>query len=408
MKNNFLIPLKRDGMLHIPQMMRNRIYGLVFMVMAVFVFSGCSFDKGEKMYESGKQCFQSGNYFQASQYFKNAIEIKSDKAEYYIAYGMSLLMERKYEASREQFEKAVVDKDNSIVKKNNQQAYRGMGICSLRAGDFELAVSELSRAMELGGDAQIRKDICFYLCEAYVALSDYNSAKKVINEQISENESADAYGILGWICFEGEDYEVASVNYEKAISMQKSGHPEWYLGIYQSFVMLGEKEKAGEYLQKALKLKAGNDEEKLVMARLILASGDNRTAKQNFEEISEKNPKAFYYLGVLAQKEEDYGSACEYYEKYEQSAAEAAAEDTKLRLGVCREAMENYDMALEAYREGMEHKGPYQKELYVRYISLCERTGDFEEAYKAADEYLSENADDRIEREKVFLSTRTE
>lgn len=387
-----------------------------------FMLTGCSFNKAAKYYEKGTAAFSEGKYAQASQYFKNAVELKKDKAEYYISYGMSLIMEKKYELAKEQFQKAVVDKDNSIVIKNNRLAYRGLGICSLREGEYEKAAEYLKKALEYGGDEDILSDVRSYLCEAYINLGEYNSAKAVIDEQIEKKETADAYGMRGWVYFEAKKYGEASRDFEKAISLDKESRPEWYLAICQALKKSGENEKAGEYLEKALKLKVKNEEDEIIMARLLIASGDLETAKERLKKTAENNPKAYYYLGVIAQEKEDYAGADEAYKKYISSCKESSelAEDIQLRLGMVREeleknylkqgmekeAQENRELALKAYEEGMEHKGPYEREFYIRAIALCERAGDFEQAYELADKYLKDNEDDRIKREKNFLSTR--
>lgn len=401
--------------------MKNKV--LLFLVLIVsFIFTGCSFDKAGEYYDKGVAAFSEGKYAQASQYFKNAVELKADKAEYYISYGMSLVMEKKYDLAREQFQRAVVDKVNSIVIKNNQLAYQGLGICSLREGEYEKAVEDLKKSLEFGGDEGVEEDVRSYLCEAYIGLEEYNSAKAVIEEQLEKKESAAAYGMRGWVYFEAEKYGEAAKDFEKAISMEKNNRLEWYLALYQALLKSEDNKGAAEYLEKALKLKVKDEEDEIIMARLLIASGDFGTAKESLQKMSEKNPKAYYYLGVIAQKNSDYKEAEEFYVNYIESSAEGyeLAEDIQLRLGIVREglendytgqgmekeAMESRELALSAYEKGMENKGPYEGEFYLRAIALCERSGDFEKAYDFADRYLKDNDDERIKREKKFLATR--
>lgn len=395
----------------------------LFLILIVsFILTGCSFNKAAEYYDKGAAAYSEGKYAQASQYFKNAVELKNDKAEYYISYGMSLIMEKKFELAREQFQKAIVDKVNSIVIKNNQLAYRGLGICSLREGKYESAVEDLKKALEFDGDESVSEDVRSYLCEAYIGLGEYNNAKAVIDEQLEKKESADAYGMRGWVYFEAEKYGEAAKDFEKAISMEKDNRLEWYLAIYQALLKSSDNKGAVEYLDKALKLKVKTEEDELIMARLLIASGDFGAAKESLQKMSEKNPKAYYYLGVIAQKSSDYKGADEFYVKYIEAGAEnfELAEDIQLRLGMVREELENNytgqgmdkeaesmrELALKAYEEGMEHKGPYEREFYIRAIALCERAGDFEKAYEFADRYLKDNDDERINREKKFLATR--
>lgn len=402
--------------------MKNRVLLFLVLIVTFFILTGCSFNKAAEYYDKGAEAFSEGKYAQASQYFKNAVELKKDKAEYYISYGMSLIMEKKYELAREQFQRAVVDKVNSIVIKNNQIAYQGLGICSLREGKYENAVEDLKKSLEFGGDEGVEEDVRSYLCEAYIGLGEYNSAKAVIEEQLEKKESAGAYGMRGWVYFEAGKYGEAAKDFEKAISMEKDNRLEWYLAIYQALLKSEDNAKASEYLEKALKLKVKDEEDEIIMARLLIASGDLGEAKERLKKTAENNPKAYYYLGVIAQENADYAGAGEAYNKYISSCKESMelAEDIHLRLGMVREelwknylnqgmekeAQENRELALKAYEEGMEHKGPYEREFYIRAIALCEQAGDFERAYELADKYLEDNEDDRIKREKKFLSTR--
>ena len=104
-------------------MKKMNVLRAVILLLTITTLGGCSGKSASDYYKDGKKYFDSGNYKEAANNYEKAIKIKSDKAEYYIDYAMSLIKLGKYEEANKNFNKAILKKDNLIVRQNNKLAY---------------------------------------------------------------------------------------------------------------------------------------------------------------------------------------------------------------------------------------------------------------------------------------------
>ena len=85
--------------------------------------TGCN--DGDEKYDKGVKAFEAKNYESAAIYFSEAIEENPEVADYYIYHGMALIKTGNMEDAILEFDKAILDTDNQIVRRNNKKAYRG-------------------------------------------------------------------------------------------------------------------------------------------------------------------------------------------------------------------------------------------------------------------------------------------
>lgn len=386
---------------------RKRLCTVLFAGCAVFL-TACGGDAKEQ-YENGLACFENKNYKQAASYLEKAVAEDSEKAEYYIAYGMALSMYGETENALLQFDKAILDKDNSIVRENNKYAYRGKGICYYNAGNYKEAAENFDKALEIKTKEEaLDRDIMYYQIDTCLRLGEYEKVKETCDSMLSEKPDALLFAKRAQAEKELGDLEGASIDYDKAIEAD-AGNSSLYLGKYQMLMEAGEESLAKEVLTKAKGLEVTTDEDKYHMAKIKYFSGDFEAAAADFQEVAEKGyPFSYFYLGQMSEAKEDYVSAVENYDKYIQNPAQGSLGIVYERMGSCYVKMDDMEKALEAYQKGIEKAdADSKKALLFGVTALYEQQGDFETAKKYAEEYVGLYPEDEdMKRELDFLETR--
>ena len=145
------------------------------------LLSGCS--QGKQYYKQAGEYAKEGSYEEAASYYEKAISENSQKAEYYIDYGVTLIELGNYEEAITQFNKAIlssedkiVDPDNQITRKNNKNAYRGKGIAYYDNHDYKNAITFFEYALEIDELPDMNSDIRSYLADSYKLNGDYEDA----------------------------------------------------------------------------------------------------------------------------------------------------------------------------------------------------------------------------------------
>lgn len=379
-------------------------------LLTVCCITGCS-GEAENYYNNGIKCMNQKRYEQAASYFNEAIKKQDDKAEYYIAYGMALLAVNDFSGARAALERAVVEKDNSIVKGNNKLAYRGLGMCAVKEGNYEQAVDYLEKALEISVQTELNQDIYCFLTDAYMAQGKSEEALLLLEGALKEKEEDVLYVKRAAVYMELEEYEKALADYEKA--KDRADSIDCIFGKYQAYMGLGRTEDAKAVLVKALEATPETDKEKYSYARIQYYAGNEDSSyyeesMKYFEEICDDYPESFYYMGLICQKQNNYEKACEYYEDYMNRCSESV-DEVYLALGNCYEADGRKDAAIEVLKTGYERSGyAEKKKIAYRLTQIYEKNADFDSAYEFVREYTSSFPEDEaMDREMKFLKTRT-
>ena len=363
----------------------------------------------EAQYENGLACFENKNYKQAASYLEKAVAEDSEKAEYYIAYGMALSMYGETENALAQFDKAILDKDNSIVRENNKYAYRGKGICYYNAGNYKEAAENFDKALEIKSkEKELDRDIRCYQIDTCLRLGEYEKVKESCDAMLAEKPDALLFAKRAQAEMELGDHAGALADYDKAIEADAK-NSSLYLGKYQMLIEAGEESAAKEVLKEAKAIEVKTDEDRYHMAKIKYFDGDSEEAAADFLQVAEKGyPFSYFYLGKMREEKEDYVSAVENYEKYIQNPAQGGLGTVYERLGSCYVKMEEMEKALEAYQNGIEKADADSKRVLLYGITaLYEQQGDFEKAEQYAEEYIQLfPGDEEMERELDFLKTR--
>lgn len=368
----------------------------------------CSSEKSAKdYYKDGVKCLENGNYAEASGYMLKAIEMNTDKAEYYIGSAMSLTKLGKYEEAIKQYDRIIMDKDNQIAKENNKRAYRGKGIAYYEKGDYEKAIEEFQRALKMGELSSYNADIRRYLADCYMQKGEYKEALTIINELITEKEAADDYAKRAEIQYLSGDTKKAVEDYNKAIEMNAK-NIEFYLEKYELLLSMDNEEEAQKCLAEALKMEATSPSEKYDQARVYLYQKDYDKAGQILKEIVKDYPQAYYLLGEVYYAKDDSKNAISNYNKYLESSHKEFESQACYKLSGSYIRKKDYKKALEYVEKGLAAGTKVQQGLLYNQVICKEYLGDFKEAYELAKEYNKKYpSDEKMNRELIFLKSRT-
>lgn len=293
--------------------------------------------------------------------------------------------------------------------KENQEAYRKIGINSMAEGNYEKAIKSFQKALDtsLGEIGAEEIDICYYKAAAQFAKGDYDDAIKTYTALIDyDKKNGEAYYLRGSVYLNQDKKEKALKDYDKAIAADPTDY-ELYEGIYENLSNSGYEDEGKQYLEKALENKAKEAEDYAAQGHIYYLLGDYKQAKTNLDKAIDKNSKsALLYLAEVYNAEDKTEEAQALLENYvKDNAKDSKALNT---LGMMQMNHENYEDALKYFQLGLEIKDASDRqELMKNEIAAYEYMGDFASAKKKMEAYLKEyQNDEEAVREYTFLKTR--
>jgi tetratricopeptide (TPR) repeat protein len=385
--------------------MSNKLLSLLILIV-ITVLTGCG--SADNYYKDGRKNFESGNYEAAADKFSKAISANPDRAQYYIDYGLTLAALGKYEEALAQLNKAYINKDMSIIRKNNKRALRGMGITYYLMQDYENAVKEFDSALKIDELAKLDVDILYYMGSSYRAVGDYQMALATYNQLLIEDGSnAAAYADRAY-CYRcmGEP-EKSQSDYDSAISL-KPNNFEYYFGKYDLLTEQGDNDTAQKVLQKAADIKVVTKEDKYNLAKLHFYQNSYDTALTELKDNADKGfSEADYYIGEIYRIDKDYTKAVYYYENYIK-IGDIPAPNVYNQIAVCLIKTGEYQKAIDYLEIGATyHETGTTKFFMKNEIIAYEKLGDFKTANDKLTTYLKNYpGDDAAVREAEFIETR--
>lgn len=384
-----------------------KVRTIAIIVILAFLFTGCG-NQGKSFYKSAVKEYKKGDYEAAASDFVKAIELKADNADYYIDYGYCLILLERYDEARQTFQKAILDKENSIVNRNNKKAYRGIGIAFYMSGDYKNALTSFTKAMEFDSLNDYNMDIVSYMGNANLMLGNYEDAvqnfstvlDKEPKNSLALKRRAKSYSLLG-------KYEESLKDYSAAKEIDRTDF-DVYFGLYDAYQGLGKMSEAKAILEEATNLSIEDDEDKFYLAKIHYYQGNFEQAVDGFLASSEQgNVESYLYLGDIYSSQQNIANALYYYELYLKEASSKNAEFYN-KLGVCYLDHGDYKKALEMIEAALGFAGSQeQKNLLRNEIIAYEHLGDFASAYTKMESYLAKYPEDEeAVRDMEFLKTR--
>ncbi len=390
------------------KMKKNLLKGALVFTM-VILLSGCSGNSANKFYKEGLKYIDNGNYKEAASYFSKAIALKEDRAEYYIDYGMTLIMLNENKEAILNFDKAILDKENIIVNKNNKLAYRGKGIAYFKLFQYKEAIEQFDKALSLNELSNLDEDILYYKGSAEEKSGLYEDAIKTYTVLIENSPSDDtAYNSRGYAYGKLHEFDKGLADYDKAISLKKNNYNH-YLGKYFLLTEADKKEEAHAILKEAASIKGETEEDKFNLAKVHYYMEEYDLAINEFSKAFEGGfEESYYYLGNIYEKREDYKEAVVNYQKYIEAEDISKTALVYNQIGACLLKLGRYSEALTYIQTGLEYRDKnLEQPLKRNEIAAYEKTGDFATAYHLMTDYINLYPEDKEAlKEYEFLKTR--
>lgn len=256
----------------------------------------------------------------------------------------------------------------------NKKVFYALGIAYDMEGDYKTAISYFNQALEIPYQTDWNTDINQYLADALYKDGDYEKALTVFS--VLTKQSPEDFSLL----------------FRKVFTLEELGQLE-------------EKEKV---LEQALTIKGSGDTHAFNLAKVNFYLGNTSEATDGMKKAAKAGiSEALFYLGQLAEEEENYEAAISYYQAYKET--QATVDDILMYHMVAAYAgQEQYKKAITLSKEAIKKSdGTLKKELSYQLVILYEKTAQYKKAWKACKAYLEiAPNDDTMKKEYEFLKSR--
>lgn len=293
--------------------------------------------------------------------------------------------------------------------KENELAYRQLGINKMAEGDYEEAVKMFQKALDqsMAVIGELELDICYYKAAAQYKAGDTDGAMQTYTALIDyDKENADALYLRGILYLEQGDGNSAMTDFENALKADKK-NGAMYNKIGEQLKQSGLTEEAEKIWTRGLALKGETAAEYREKGYAYVLLGQYDSAKTYLDKANELgDTEALFYLGKLYEAQENTEKAGEMYEAY----IETHSDDTETlnALGCAKMETGDYEKALVFFQAALKNENPANKrELLRNEIAALEYTLDFAQAREKMESYLADYPDDEeAAREYEFLKSR--
>lgn len=370
-------------------------------VVSVLAMTGCGAGAVQSC-NKGMEYYNSHNYSEAEECFREAVNKKSDNTEYRIYLGMTQIELEDYEGAMETFDSALA------IDADCRDAYRGKGIVYYKENDYANAIEQLKKAIDLSQNKydDIHVDALKYYASSLLVTCDYANAADAYTallDKVSQKEKADLYYCRGTAYVFLREENKAVLDYEESIKIRDDNYLT-YCNMYSNFMEAGYTDRAESYLKRLLN---GEDEDRLLFGRTYYILGDYEKAKEYLETAySDGDGDAAYYLAMTYEKLQNYAEADKLYQEY--LGKHPSDAHIYNQYGAYLINRGNYDSALAYIDTGIEYNNPQvMQELYFNRAVCYEYKHDYAKAFEYFSEYVRKYPNDKAaQREYEFLKTR--
>lgn len=296
-------------------------------------------------------------------------------------------------------------------RKENQTAYRQIGINAMESGDYAGAVDAFNSALGqcIGKITENELDICYYKAAAQYASGDSEGAVATYTAIIDyDKKAADAYYLRGCVYLKQGNTESAVSDFDAAVQYNSDDY-ELYVNIYENLLAYDMTEKGEEYLNKAFDIKGNSAEDYAWRGRIYYYLGqyDNAMTELN-SALDKESVIANLYIAQVYEAQGDSENAEVYYQNYVNSGA--ADSEAMNSLGEIEMAKGNYSGALTYLQQGIAMENVTNRRELMQNLIICyEYTYDFNSAWNTVQEYVQAYPDDAsAQREYIFLKNRVD
>ncbi|WFR59367.1 tetratricopeptide repeat protein [Anaerocolumna sp. AGMB13025] len=390
-------------------MNKKRLISAMLLIMAVLLLGGCGSKSAGSYHKEGLEYFSNGNYEKAEASLAKAIQMNGDRADYYIDYAMTLVQLKRYEEALQNLNRAILDKDNSIVNKNNKLAYRAKGITYFKSHDYKKAIEQFDKALAINELRDLDMDILSYKGNSQAKSGLFDEAVKTYTDLLKSNPS-DAYTYYsrayGYRML--KSYDKSQADYDKAIKLDNKNY-DYYFGKYFLLIEKGDKDNAEAVLKMASNIKGTNQEDNFNLAKVHYYMGNYEDAIREFSEAFKNGfAESYFFLGSIYEQKEDYDNAVYNYSMYIKEAAYIPSAAVYNQIAYSLIKVKNYDEALSYLQTGLKYNDiEYEQSMKRNEIVVYENMGDYEKANALMKDYLKVyTEDEEAKTESVFIKNR--
>lgn len=377
------------------------LVGLTTMISLVLI--GCS--SANKDYQEGRKYFLEENYEEAAKHFKEALGKNSNRAEYYIDYGMTLIQLGQYESAINSLDMGYQDKKIQIILENNKKIKRGKAIAYLHMGKYDEALNLFDEALEMKELPDMNMDILFYKGQTLRMLDRFEEARNAYTDILERDENNHrALSQRAYLNRLAGEYEQSLVDYDLAISLKPKEY-DYYLGKYYVYSDMGNSVESAKVLAQMTDLEVVTAEDEYNLAKIYFYQGDKELALTKLQDsLAAGIDEAYFYIGELYEDEKNYELAIYNYDLY----LESGVKDTGTvynQIASCFMSLDKYKEAITYLEQGLSiNQGEVWKSLKRNEIISYERLGQFDKALERLEELLARYPEDEdAKRELEFL-----
>jgi tetratricopeptide (TPR) repeat protein len=390
-------------------MKKLKLKSAVILVLAITLLGGCNSKSAGSYYKEGLDYYNSGNYDKAEASLSKALKINGDRADYYIDYAMTLIQLGKNDEAIQYFNRIILDKDNSIVNKNNKRAYRGMGIAYFKSHDYKKAIEQFDKALAIHELSDLNLDILYYKGNSQSKAGLFDKAEKTYTAILKDNPSdAYTYYSRAYVYRMLESYDKSLADYDKAIKLDNNNY-DYYFGKYFLLVEKGDADGASAVLKMASNIKGTTQEDNFNLAKVHYYMSDYDKAISEFSEAFRNGfAEAYFFLGSIYEQKKDYENAVNNYKMYTTEEANITSAAVYNQTAFCLIQLSKYEEALSYIQTGLKYNDlEYNQSLKRNEIIVYENMGDFEKTNELMTEYLTNYPEDKdAAAEYEFIKTR--
>ena len=296
-------------------------------------------------------------------------------------------------------------------------SYRGIGICQMRLGNYEDAISAFTSALSSDKVSKtMAKDLYLYRATARLQAGLLDDAMADCQTLAQKYEmDADCWFLSGKVALAMDGYDEASSDFEQAYGEDSSY--DRAIQIYEAYLEKDMEADGTRYLEAVLSTEAKGTDDLCDRGRIYYYMEDYANAKKELTDASNQgSQEALLVLGLVYGAQQDYANARSMYQQFvNQKLEDTSRNQTQTAapgyngLAVCDMAEGNYDSALENINNGISVAADDEMQsLLFNEIVIYEKKLDFSTAQAKAQEYVGMYPDDEeAARELDFLKSRT-
>lgn len=303
------------------------------------------FDTLEGAYFAAKVYAALKNNTRAERYINQVVKIKPDEANAFILLAKINTEQRKYSAAISAYEKLIG------IRPDMDTAHLGLGIVNVQMMKWKEAIAPLEKSLQLNSD---NKEAYLYLGKAHKELRQFSESEAAYEKYLETNPANawEIYKELGEAQLELEQYDKAIVSFEKAVKINAQDI-KINTELANAYKGAKQYQKAEETLMNLSKL---SPEDTKIYVNNIIRMYDEAgmgekaiAASRKLIELEPDNADAYYNLGYMFVKQENFKDAVTEFQK----AIELRPnfEYAYTNLGYCYTKLKKYKESIEVYKK---------------------------------------------------------